>query len=250
MSQCLVSQPLVQSFDIADVAALNYRFAQAHPRDILSWCIEHIPHRLVQVSAFSISGMAIMHILYKELKPDPAVPVLFLDTLHHFPETLAFVEKAVERYGVDLRVYQIPGLYSSEAFAALYGKSLWEKNPDRFYDLTKVEPLQRGLRELGAIAWINGRRRDQSSTRADIPIFELDQQQRLKVNPLATWTNREVWAYTFEHQIIYNPLYDQGYTSIGEQQTTTPVMEGEDERAGRWRGKSRTECGIHPGAMI
>jgi phosphoadenosine phosphosulfate reductase len=253
MTQCLVPPQSGQDLDFGqhlDVAALNLRFAQAHPREILSWCIQHIPRGLVQVSAFSVSGMVIMHLLYQELKPSPPVPVLFLDTLHHFPETLNLVDQAVERYGVDLRTYKTPGVNSSQDFAARYGEALWEQDEDRFYALTKIEPLERGLRELGAIAWINGRRRDQSSERANIPIFEFDHHQRLKINPLATWTNQQVWAYTIQHKIIYNSLYDQGYASIGEQVTTTPVQQGEDERAGRWRGKSRVECGIHPCAMI
>lgn len=228
-----------------DFAVLNRRFEEADPRDILAWSLENICSGLVQVSAFNVSGMVIMHLLNQELKPIPSIPVLFLDTLHHFPETLNLVEKAKQLYSLDLRVYKASEVDSQQAFAERYGEALWEKDPEQYAQLTKIEPLQRGLKELGTIAWLNGRRRDQSSTRAKIPIFEFDKQQRIKINPLATWTNEDVWAYVAKHQVIYNPLLDQGYTSIGDQHTTTPVKPGESVRAGRWRGSNRTECGIH-----
>lgn len=233
------------SVSVYDLEALNRQFESTHPRDILAWCVDQISTGLVQVSAFNISGLVIMDILYQDLKPSPTIPVLFLDTLHHFRETLGLVLRAVDRYGLNLKVYQVLDVKTRADFANLYGDDLWEKNPDKFSQLTKVEPLQRGLKELGAIAWINGRRRDQSSTRVGIPIFELDKHHRLKVNPLASWTSDDIWAYVRQRQLIYNPLLDRGYTSIGDQPTTTPVKQGEDERAGRWRGSDRTECGIH-----
>lgn len=228
-----------------DLEALNQHFETAHPREILAWCVENIRPGLVQTSAFNISGMVIMHLLYQELKPTPAIPVLFLDTLHHFPETLALVHRATKVYGLDLRVYKVPNVDSREAFAVRHGEALWDRNLEQFHHLTKVEPLARGLNELGTVAWITGRRRDQSAVRSQTPILERDKNQRLKINPLANWTNKDTWAYVAEHGVIYNPLHDHGYPSIGEQPTTTPVREGEDERAGRWRGAAKTECGIH-----
>ena len=241
MIQCVAPENPTLAFALEE---LNQRFETAHPRNVLAWCLENIPTGLVQSSAFNVNGMVIMHILYQELNARP-VPVLFLDTLHHFPETLALVRKATEVYGLDLKVYKVPDVDSREALAARYGEALWETDTEKFYQLTKVEPLARGLNELLTVAWITGRRRDQSSTRAQTPIFELDRKQRLKINPLANWTYNDIWTYVVEHGVIYNPLHDQGYPSIGDQTTTTPVAEGEDERAGRWRGTSRTECGIH-----
>jgi phosphoadenosine phosphosulfate reductase len=111
----------------------------------------------------------------------------------------------------------MPEVESREAFAAKYGEALWDTDIAKFHQITKIEPLQRGLNELGAIAWITGRRRDQANTRADMPIFELDTQERLKINPIANWTRKETWAYVFEHDVIYNPLHDQGYPSIGDE---------------------------------
>lgn len=98
---------------------------------------------------------------------------------------------------------------------------------------------------MQAVTWPTGRRRDQSSVRASTSIFQFDKKQRLKINPLATWTRQDVWAYVTEHKVLYNPLHDRGYPSIGDEPTTTQVSEDEDERAGRWRGTDKTECGIH-----
>lgn len=228
-----------------DPDALNQQFENSYPREILAWCAENIPSGLVQTTAFGVTGMVIIDILYRVLKVSPKVPVLFLDTLHHFPETLEFVEKAKLVYDLDLRVYKTLEVNSRESFASVYGQKLWQKDIEKFHYLTKVEPLQRGLAELETIAWVNGRRRDQAQTRTNIPLFEFDKQGRLKINPLANWTRKQTWGYIAEHGVIYHPLHDRGYASIGDEPLTTPVGEGEHERAGRWRGMAKTECGIH-----
>jgi phosphoadenosine phosphosulfate reductase len=222
---------------------LNREFENAHPRDILAWSATNFPTGFVQTSAFNVDDMVITHILYAELKQK--VPVIFLDTLYHFRETLELVAKTKEVYDLDLKVYKTPDVNSREAFVAKYGVALWNTDIAKFHQITKIEPLQRGLDELNTVAWITGRRRDQAVTRANMPIFELDNKNRLKINPLANWTRKESWVYVAEHGVIYNPLHDQGYPSIGDEPITTQVAEGEDERAGRWRGTGKTECGIH-----
>lgn len=146
---------------------------------------------------------------------------------------------------MDLKVYKTADVDTREAFAAKYGEALWDKDIAKFHEVTKIEPLQRGIAELETIAWITGRRRDQAVTRANMPVFELDSNNRIKINPLANWTRKQSWEYVAEHGVIYNPLHDQGYPSIGDEPITTRVGEGEDERAGRWRGTGKTECGIH-----
>ncbi|PLZ90789.1 phosphoadenosine phosphosulfate reductase [Fischerella thermalis CCMEE 5198] len=226
-----------------DLDQLNQKYENAHPSEILAWSVENIATGLVQTSAFNVDDMLITDILYRELKH--RVPVIFLDTLFHFRETLELVEKAKQIYDLDLKVYKILDVDSREAFAAKYGDELWEKDIAKFHQLTKIEPLQRGLAELNTVAWITGRRRDQAVTRANMPIFEIDGNGRLKINPLANWTRKQTWGYVAEHGVIYNPLHDKGYPSIGDEPITTPVAEGEDERAGRWRGFGKTECGIH-----
>lgn len=229
--------------DRFDLKQLNQQFDTAHPREILAWCVEHILEGLVQTSAFNVDDIVITDILYRDL--NHSIPVIFLDTLHHFPQTLELVAQVKEIYNLDLRTYKTPDVDSREAFATRYGDALWDKNIEQFHHLTKIEPLQRSLNELNTLAWITGRRRDQAATRANMPVFEVDTEQRIKVNPLASWTRKDSWAYVFAHNVIYNPLHDQGYPSIGDEPITTPVAEGEDERAGRWRGTGKTECGIH-----
>lgn len=226
-----------------DLDSLNQKFETATPTEILDWSVQNIPTGLVQTSAFNVDDIIITHILYTVLKHP--VPVIFLDTLYHFKETLELVAKAKDIYDLDLKTYKAPDVDTREAFAAKYGEALWDADITKFHDITKIEPLTRGLNELNTVAWITGRRRDQAITRANMPIFELDNQGRLKVNPLAAWTRKESWAYVAKHKVIYNPLHDQGYPSIGDEPITTKVGEGEDERAGRWRGTGKTECGIH-----
>ncbi|MBE9179016.1 phosphoadenosine phosphosulfate reductase [Oculatella sp. LEGE 06141] len=238
------AEPLV-SVQNLNLDELNQQFETAHPTDILSWCVANLPTGLVQASAFNVDDQVITDILYRQLNAVHPVPVLFLETLHHFPQTLDLVAKTQAVYNLNLKVYKILGVDTRDAFAARYGEALWNTDIQQFHHLTKIEPLQRGLDELNAIAWITGRRRDQATTRIEIPIFELDAKQRLKVNPLATWTRKQSWAYVMEHNVSYNPLHDQGYPSIGDEPITSPVADGEDERAGRWRGMGKTECGIH-----
>lgn len=226
-----------------DLTSLNQQFEGRHPREILAWAVAHLPTGLVQTSAFNVDDMVITDILYRELQAP--VPVIFLETLHHFAESLTFVAEAKQTYNLNLKTYQIPEVNSREAFADRYGAALWETDIEKFHYLTKIEPLERGLQELNTSAWITGRRRDQAVTRQNMPYLELDKLGRLKINPLAAWTRKDSWAYAAEHGMIYNPLHDQGYASIGDEPLTTPVGEGEDERAGRWRGSGKTECGIH-----
>ncbi|MDX2100460.1 MAG: phosphoadenosine phosphosulfate reductase [Leptolyngbyaceae cyanobacterium bins.59] len=216
-----------------DLAQLNRRFEVSHPSRILTWCVHHLPTGFVQVSAFNVDDMVITDMIYAQARPQTPVPVLFLDTLHHFPETLELVYRAENLYHLNLKVYRTLNARSRETFASHYGASLWETDLQKFHFLTRLEPLERGLAELNTVAWITGRRRDQSSDRTDLPIFERDSQNRLRINPLATWTRKDVWAYVFEHDVIYNPLHDQGYPSIGDEPLTTPICEGDEERAGR-----------------
>ena len=247
MVSCIEAQALTPSksaecfaFDPTqlDLVELNHRFESATPQEILAWAVATVPN-LAQMTSFSM--LAITHMLYHELQAK--VPVIFLNTLHLFPETLETAQQAKARYGLALHVYQ--ATKSQKEFIARYGERLWEKDVDQFHYLTKVQPMERALDELAIQGWITGRRRDQSATRQNMAILELDHHHRLKINPLANWTIKDVWRYTFAHSVLYNPLHDRGYSSIGDQPLTTKVQAGEDERAGRWRGSTKTECGIH-----
>jgi phosphoadenosine phosphosulfate reductase len=194
---------------------------------------------LALVSAFGPGSLVLIH-KFSELKV--RIPVIFIDTLHHFPETLDFVEHVRSRYDLDLRVFRPAD--RREAFEEMHGPCLWERDLDRYQQLTKVEPFQRAI--AGLSAYITGRRRDQSTTRADLDVVEFG--TPVRINPLASWTREQVWAFIRAHDIPYNPLHDAGYASIGDAPLTTPIAPNEDERAGRWRGYGRLECGIHRGS--
>jgi phosphoadenosine phosphosulfate reductase len=194
------------------------------------------PGKLAVSSAFGPGTMVVLHALH-EL--GIRLPVIFIDTLHHFPETLEHVERSRVKYDLDLRVYR--PCDTREEFEKRYGPRLWERDLDLYQQVSKVEPFQRAT--AGLEAWITGRRRHQSETRADLPI--IDGEGPFRVNPLASWNRSEVWRYLLDNSVPYNPLHDLGYASVGDEPLTTAVSDGEGERAGRWRGTDRTECGIH-----
>jgi phosphoadenosine phosphosulfate reductase len=194
------------------------------------------PGRLAVVSNFGPATMVIIDTLHRI---GLRLPVAFIDTLHHFPETIAHVRRARDRYDLDLRIYRPAP--SKSAFEARYGPELWRRDLDRYQEVAKVAPFKEATADLDG--WITGRRRDQSNTRDDLPLVEGDPQ--LRINLLAEWSRTDVWRFIIENDIPYNPLHDQGYPSVGDEPLTTPVGDGEDERAGRWRGMPRTECGIH-----
>jgi len=225
MSQPL--PPLTKPTVALDLKKLNQKFENLHPRDILAWCVTSIPTGLVQTSTFDVDDLLITDLLYRKLKPAQPVPVLFLDTLHHFPETLELVARAKAIYQLELKVCRMTGVASRKAFAAKYGEALWRTNLEKFHALTKTEPLQQGLTELRTVAQITGRRRDEPGDRANLPIFAFDSQKRLQVNPLANWTRTETWAYVFEHDLVYNPLHDRGYSIIGDEPLTTAIDRNE-----------------------
>jgi phosphoadenosine phosphosulfate reductase len=217
-----MSQSTLAPLSVAqlDLNYLNRKFEKSDPKRILAWCIANILTPLVQVSTFNIDDLVITDLLYSRLKTVDPLPVLFVNTLHHFPETLQLVAYTQAHYHLNLKTYRVLGANSEENFAIKYGKNLWNQDLKKYQYLTQIEPLERGLKELKTEAWISNRRRHQSSNYNDFPIFEKDNQGRLKINPLAYWTRTDSWAYTFEHDLIYNPLHDEGYTDIGDRPLT------------------------------
>ena len=225
---------------------LNRQLQFLEPQEILRWSITTLPH-LYQTTAFGLSGLAILDMLSKLKIPRPQmVDLIFLDTLHHFPETLALVEKVQLRYPlVTFHTFKPEDVETSEGFSKKNGNKLWETN-DQLYDyLVKVEPAQRAYRELQVNAVLTGRRRSQGGKRGDLNVLEVDEAGLIKINPLANWSFRQVQEYTKANDLPYNELLDRGYKSVGDWHSTQPVQEGEDERAGRWKGQEKTECGIH-----
>jgi len=229
--------------DPREIRELNARFEDEDPRDILRWAFQDSGLRRVSIaSAFQAEGTCVIH-MAAQIRPD--VPIMFLETGFHFAETLAFKERMTEEYG--LNVVDLTGDYSVESQEAEFGPLLYERNPKLCCELNKVIPFQRALSDLDL--WITSMRRDSSWTRKETPIlyqYECEPGNWLvKLNPIANWTRRDVYAYLKEHGIPRNPLYDLGYASIGCAPCTRMVFPGEDERAGRWAGLMKTECGIH-----
>ncbi len=209
------------------------------PSEVLRWALNAFESGdLVLSTSFGgVGGIALIHMLHQE---GARVPVFFVDTLYHFPETLELAERVRERYDLDLQVLR--PARDRKAFEAEHGPRLWERDLDRFHRLTKVEPMEEAL--AGVRGWITGRRRDQSETRRGLPVVE-ERPERVKINPLAAWSGKDVWAFVQVHGLPYNPLHDHGYPSVGDRPLTTPAGPGEEERAGRWRGLERLECGLH-----
>jgi len=179
--------------------------------------------------------------------PRPSmVDLLFFDTLHHFPETLDLIDRIRDRYPLlNVNIYKPAGVETAEEFAQQHGERLWETN-DELYDwIAKVEPAERAYRELQVNAVLTGRRRSQGGKRGDISVIEVDEAGLVKVNPFANWSFQQVKDYIKANDVPYNELLDRGYKSIGDWHSTKPVNEGDDERAGRWQGQQKTECGIH-----
>ena len=214
--------------------------------EILRWCITSLPS-LFQTTAFGLTGLVTLDMLSKMKIPRPQmVDLIYLDTLHHFPETLALVDRVRTKYPlVNIHVYKPNGADSSADFVRQHGDRLWERD-DQLYDwVAKVEPAQRAYRELQVAAVLTGRRRSQGGKRGDLDVVEVDEAGLIKVNPLANWSFQQVQDYVKENDMPYNELLDRGYKSIGDWHSTQPTSAGEDERAGRWKGQQKTECGIH-----
>jgi len=196
---------------------------------------------LVVASSFGPEDAAILDMVYEGLGARP--PVVFLDTLHHFDETVALVERFEDEYGLDLRVYR-PDAGAREEFERRHGDRLWERDVERYHELTKLRQIDEALR--GRDAWVTGIRREQTKTRADAGAIEWDEAHDLvKVNPLVDRSREDVWEYIEENDVPYNPLHDRGYPSVGDGPLTEPVGDGDDERSGRWSGSEKTECGLH-----
>ncbi|RKD23805.1 phosphoadenosine phosphosulfate reductase [Ammoniphilus oxalaticus] len=225
-----------------NVGELNKRFENQSAEQVLRWAHEKFGRELLLACSFGAEDVALVE-MYSRSTITPQI--FYLDTDKHFQETYDTRDQLTEKYGV--RFIQVKPEISLDEQAERYGDRLWETDPNQCCFIRKVEPLQGVLRQ--AKAWITGIRRDQSHTRANAQRIEWDNQFGLfKINPLVSWTSTDVWNYIKDNQIPYNPLHDQNYPSIGCDVCTRPVQPGEDQRAGRWAGSMKTECGLHKGA--
>lgn len=224
----------------AIAAAADARLRDAPPAAIIRWAVERFAQRVAIASSFG--GPTTMAVIDMALAIDRKIPVTYIDTDLLFPETHEAVRAAAARFGIEPQAVRT-GVSLGEQ-ARVFGEALWSRDPDLCCALRKVLPQRRLLARYDA--WITGLRRDQSAERAGVRVVEWDRDSGLiKVNPLASWTEEQVWGYVRERRLPYNSLHDRGYRSIGCTHCTAPVRADEPERAGRWRGFAKTECGLH-----
>ncbi|MBI1196685.1 MAG: phosphoadenylyl-sulfate reductase [Phenylobacterium sp.] len=227
------------TFDRAGASAsrLDAELRRAHPRTILEAAVESFGDRLALVSSFGAESAVLLH-LAAQVKPD--IPVLFLDTGMLFGQTLDYRKSLADRLGLT-GVRDLRPAFNDLAVSDPEAK-LWQSDTDACCHIRKVLPLDRALADFEA--WITGRKRFHGGDRMNLPVVE-HADGKVKFNPLANWDKADLDAYAAEHDLPAHPLVAQGFPSIGCWPCTHPVEDGEDVRAGRWKGMDKTECGIH-----
>ena len=225
------------SSEAAHAARLAAEHAHASAHEVLEAALGEWPGRLALVSSFGAESAALLHVASEV---DPSVPVVFLETGKHFAQTLSYKRKLAQRLGLtDVRDVRP----DPEEVATIDPRGdLNRRDTDACCDLRKVRPLDRAL--SGFDAWVTGRKQFHGGARVALPAFE-HVGSHYKVNPLVRWTRADVDAYVARHDLPPHPLVAQGFPSIGCWPCTQPVADGDDVRAGRWRGQAKTECGIH-----
>jgi phosphoadenosine phosphosulfate reductase len=212
--------------------------AGAAATDVLGWTNRTFGDAFVVAS--NMQDAVLVHLA---VQARPGVDVLFLDTGYHFPETIGTRDAVEQVYGV--RIVNARAELTVDQQDTTHGKDLFAREPDRCCSMRKVAPLQAGL--AGYDAWVTGVRRAEAPTRANTPLVGWDDRFGLvKVNPIATWSDEELAAYIEAHAILVNPLVEAGYPSIGCAPCTAKPLPGADPRSGRWAGRAKTECGLHP----
>ncbi len=232
-------------FTPEQIKELAEEFESKTPRDILQWAADNFSPRIGISSAFGPEGLVILDIALR--KVTPRLPVFTIDTGFLFKETVELIRRIEQEYGISIE--RLHPELTPEQQAEKFGPELFRREPDRCCHMRKVLPLQKKLLELDAM--VTGLRRSQSESRKGAKIIQLQEtpegHRYVKINPLAAWSKEEVWWYIISHQLHYNPLHDRGYPSVGctPDCCTRPTQNGEDERAGRWSGTDKKECGLH-----
>ncbi len=233
----------------ADLERIKVLAESWKPEQVLAWAFGTYGENVAIATGFGVEGMVLLDIA---ARVNPDLKVFTGDTEFLFPETYDLIDRVEEKYGI-----KVERLYSDltpEDQERGYGKALWTRDPDLCCSLRKVEPLRRKLATLDA--WMTAIRRDQTQDRATAHKIDWDNKFDLvKISPLADWTREMIWRYVAKHDVLYNPLHDRNYPSIGCTHCTRAVQPGEDPRAGRWSGFGKTECGLHtpassPGTLV
>jgi phosphoadenosine phosphosulfate reductase len=213
---------------------------KATAQERVRWAVDTYGDGLVLTTSFGIQAAVMLHLVTRIA---PKIPVIFIDTGYHFPETYRFASDLAKKLDLNLKTY-VPAQTAAQQ-EALHGK-LWEQGLEglqRYNHLNKVEPMDRALRELKATAWLAGLRRSQASTREKLTVVQ-NQNKMAKVHPILDWDNRTVHRYLTEHGLNYHPLWEEGYVSIGDWHSTSKLEAGMTEEQTRFGGLKR-ECGLH-----
>lgn len=235
---------LLEKFTPDAIHQLSEKFESVAPVEMLGWAAEHFPARAAIGTSFQGAGLVIIDLA---VEAGLKLPVFTLDTGLLFPETEALAVRLEDFFRIEIE--RVLPEQTVAGQAAEHGDELWKRSPDLCCTLRKVLPLQNKLRELDV--WITGLRRQQSDTRQKtlpLELYKFDvlrDQSILKMNPLVNWSREAVWEHLRRRKIPYNPLTDRGYRSIGCRPCTRAIAEGDSERAGRWTGFDKAECGIH-----
>ncbi|WP_145558600.1 phosphoadenylyl-sulfate reductase [Yersinia mollaretii] len=244
MSQINLSElnTLPKSEQTAVLAGINSELESLTAQDRVSWALDNLPGEFVLSSSFGIQAAVCLHLVTRQ-RPD--IPVILTDTGYLFPETYQFIDALTEQLQLNLQVFRAP---QSPAWQeARYGK-LWEQGVEgieRYNELNKVEPMNRALETLGAQTWFAGLRREQSGSRAQLPVLAV-QRGVFKLLPIIDWDNRQIYHYLTQNGLSYHPLWEQGYLSVGDTHTTRKWEPGMSEEETRFFGLKR-ECGLHEG---
>ncbi|MBK0003449.1 phosphoadenylyl-sulfate reductase [Erwinia sp. S38] len=222
------------------LAEINNRLDKLSAEDRVIWGLENLPGEAVLTSSFGIQAAVSLHLVTRQ-KPD--IPVILTDTGYLFPETYQFIDKLTEQLDLNLKVFRAE--HSAAWQEARYGK-LWEQGVEgieRYNQINKVEPMNRALESLNAQTWFAGLRRDQSGSRAHLPVLAI-KKGVFKLLPIIDWDNRQVYQYLQQNGLDYHPLREQGYLSVGDTHTTRKWEPGMAEEETRFFGLKR-ECGLH-----
>ncbi|MFH8135628.1 phosphoadenosine phosphosulfate reductase [Pantoea osteomyelitidis] len=227
---------------ILAIAETNALLEKRSAEERVSWALDNLPGAFVLSSSFGIQAAVSLHLVTR-LRPD--IPVILTDTGYLFPETYRFIDELTDKLDLNLHVFRAE---TSPAWQeARYGK-LWEQGVEgieKYNQINKVEPMNRALETLGAHTWFAGLRRDQSGSRANLPVLAV-QRGVFKILPIIDWDNRQVYQYLKQHNLKYHPLWDEGYLSVGDTHTTKKWEPGMAEEETRFFGLKR-ECGLHEG---
>ncbi len=222
------------------LAEINGQLEKLSAEERVGWALENLPGEFTLSSSFGIQAAVCLHLVTRQ---KPNIPVILTDTGYLFPETYQFIDSLTEQLNLNLKVFRAE--HSAAWQEARYGK-LWEQGVEgieKYNLINKVEPMNRAVQTLGVQTWFAGLRREQSGSRAHLPVLAV-QRGVFKILPIIDWDNRQIFQYLKKHGLSYHPLWDQGYLSVGDTHTTKKWEEGMKEEDTRFFGLKR-ECGLH-----